>query len=152
MIQRIQSVYLFISAILGVVCLCRPLGYFSSAEGIRLSDFYNLWFRMSDSGAHTFTPMALFVLLLIATTLTILAIFLFNRRALQMRVAVFCMILLVGYYAYLGFLLYMAHADGCAYTPSVTAAFPFVCIVLDYLAFRGILKDELKIRSLDRLR
>ena len=69
-----------------------------------------------------------------------------------MRVAVFCMILLVGYYAYLGFLLYMAHADGCAYTPSVTAAFPFVCIVLDYLAFRGILKDELKIRSLDRLR
>ena len=67
-------------------------------------------------------------------------------------IMVFCMILLVGYYAYLGFLVYMAHADGCSYTPSVTAAFPFICIVLDYLAFRGILKDELIVRSLDRLR
>ena len=117
-----------------------------------MSEFYNLWFRMSDTGAYTLTPMALFVLLLIATTLTILAIFLYKRRALQMRIVVFCMILLVGYYAYLGFLVYMAHADGCAYTPSVTAAFPFISIVLDYLAFRGILKDELMVRSLDRLR
>ena len=107
---------------------------------------------MTDTGAHSFTPMALFVLLVIVTTLTILAIFLYKRRALQMRIMVFCMILLVGYYAYLGFLVYMAHKDGCSYTPSVTAAFPFICIVLDYLAFRGILKDELMVRSLDRLR
>jgi drug/metabolite transporter (DMT)-like permease len=68
-----------------------------------------------------------------------------------MRTLVFCMILLVGYYAYFVFFVFMNKVDG-SFTPSVTAALPFVCIVLDYLAFRGILKDELLVRSLDRLR
>ena len=152
MIQRIQSLYLLLSSILGVVCLSMPLGYFCTTNGERVSELFNLWLRMSDSGEHVFTPWALFALLVIITTLTFLDIFLFTRRALQMRVLTLCMILLVGYYALLGFIVYQAHSNGATYTPSITAAFPFICIVLDYLAFRGILKDELLVRSLDRLR
>ena len=151
MIQRIQSLYLLISAILGVVCLSMPLGQFLTAHSEPYAQLYNLWVKSLETGSHSFAPWALFALLLIATSLTFLDIFLYKHRALQMRMLSLCMILLVGYYAYLVFFVYMYKGDG-SFIPSVTAALPFVCIVLDYLAFRGILKDEMLVRSLDRLR
>lgn len=153
MLQRIQSVYILLSSILGVVCLCKPIGRLLH-EGERIYDVYNLWATNSMDGAHQLTPwVALFVLLLLATCLTLCSIVLFTRRALQMRVLTFCMILLVGYYLTVAAFVYLhAHAQGMSFTPSAFAALPFVCIVLDYLAFRGVLKDETLVRSLDRLR
>lgn len=151
MIQRIQSLYLLCSVILCVVCLCMPLGYFCTAVGERYADLFNLWLRMTENGAHDFSPWALFVILLFGTTLTFLDILLFRQRALQMRVLVFCMILILGYYGYFAFFVLVGKGDG-HFTPSLTAALPLVAFVLDYLAFRGIMKDELLIRSLDRLR
>jgi len=151
MIQRIQSLYLLISAILGVVCLSMSLGYFTTAEGERVADLFNLWTRCTETGAHNFAPWALFALLTVTTTFTFLDIFLFTRRALQMRILTISIILLVGYYGFLAFFVFVVNGD-FSYTPSISAAFPFICIVLDYLAFRGILKDELLVRSLDRLR
>ncbi|MBQ8968899.1 MAG: DUF4293 domain-containing protein [Bacteroidaceae bacterium] len=151
MIQRIQTLYLLLSAILSIVCLSMPLGYFCTAQGEHVADLYNLWLRISETGGHDFSPWVLFALLLTVTTLTLIDIFLYRRRALQMRLLTFSMILLVGYYAFLAFFIFVANKE-FSFTPAMTAAFPFVCIVLDYLAFRGILKDELLVRSLDRLR
>ena len=151
MIQRIQSLYLLVSAILGMVCLSMPLGQFRTEDNELFANLYNLWVKDLENGSHSFAPWALFALLLIITSLTFLDIFLYKHRALQMRVLTLCMTLLVGYYAYFVFFAYMFKGDG-SFTPSVTAALPFVCIVLDYLAFRGILKDEMLVRSLDRLR
>ena len=152
MIQRIQSLYLLISSILGVVCLSCPLGMLFSDEDIHAGDLYNLWIKSVDTGEIEFFPWALFGLLLVVTALTFIAIFLFTRRALQMRVVTFSMILLVGYYAVMGYVVYVLHARGMSFTPSLTASFPFIALVLDYLAYRGILRDELLIKSLDRLR
>lgn len=151
MIQRIQSLYLLLSALVGIICLSQPLGTFFTAQHERHAELFNLWVRFPETGQHVFSPWALFALLLIVTTLTFLDIFLFTRRALQMRVATLCMVLLVGYYAYLVAFAYMFKGDG-SFTPSVWAALPFVSIVLDYLAFRGILRDEMLVKSLDRLR
>jgi len=150
MIQRIQSLYLLLSAALGIVCLCRPLGRFLTEEGEVCGNLYNLWIALPQGG-HLFSPWALFAILVIATALTLLNILLFTRRALQMRIASLCIILLVGYYAYLATFVYLNAGDG-TFRPSLSAAFPLVCIVLDYLAFRSILKDEMLVRSLDRLR
>ena len=152
MIQRIQSIYLLISTILGVVCLSRPLGMFFSAQGVHEADLFNLWIKSAETGHLNFSPWALFALLLAVTTLTFISIFLFKHRALQMRVVTFSMILIVGYHAVLGYLVYASHANGLTFRPSLTVSFPFIAFVLDYLAYRGILKDELLIKSLDRLR
>ena len=151
MIQRIQSLYMLASTILGVVCLSLPLGKFFDDLGLSAT-LYNLWMRISENDTYSFAPWALFAILLLVTVLTFLDIFLFRHRAFQMRILVFCIILLVGYYAWLAFFAVMQTREGFTFKPSVTAALPFVCIVLDYLAFRGILKDEMLIRSLDRLR
>lgn len=150
MLQRIQSVYILLSFILGVVGLCNPLGRFT-ADGEHLFDVYNLWMTSVGDKAHVLTPwVALFAILVVATTLTFLSIMLFTRRALQMRVLIFSILLLVGYYACLGVFVYL-HKD-MHFSPSLFAALPFACGVFDYLAFRGVLKDELLVRSLDRLR
>lgn len=151
MLQRIQTLYLLASCVLCVVCLCFPLGYFTDLLGAKYAELFNLWVTTVEDGSRSFSPWALFVLLVGVSTLTFLDIMLFTRRALQMRVVAFCMVLLVGYYIYLGVFAWMYMGDG-GFRPSVTAALPLVAIVLDYLAFRGILKDEMLVKSLDRLR
>ena len=78
MIQRIQSVYLFLVAVCAVVCLCMPVGHFHQ-DGIGVADFYNLWLTMAD-GARVFAPWAMFVLLVLAAFTSFAAIFLFKRR------------------------------------------------------------------------
>ena len=137
MIQRIQSVYLFLVAVCAVVCLCMPVGHFHQ-DGIGVADFYNLWLTMAD-GARVFAPFA--------------AIFLFKRRMFQVRLSVFSSLILVGYYIVFGVFVYVFKSRYDAdFTLSWTAAFPAVGLILDYLAFRNIMKDELIVRSLDRLR
>lgn len=128
MLQRIQTVYLLVCVVLTAVCM-----YFECT---------------ADS--H---PWALTVIMGICGVLELLDIFLFRQRALQMRVCTFCIILLVGWYAVLVAFAYI-QGDGLVgvYRPQVWAAIPAINAILLYLAFRGILRDEMLVRSLDRLR
>ena len=80
-------------------------------------------------------------------------IFLFRRRALQMRMCTFCIILLVGWYAAMVAFAYIL-GEGLVgeFRPQLWASIPAINAILLYLAFRGILRDELLVKSLDRLR
>ena len=152
MIQRIQTVYLMLAFALCIFCMCVSIGHFYTTDGEHVGDLYNLWVHLAD-GHRSLKPWALFVLLLIPSTLIFLSIFMFRRRAIQMRMCVFNMILLVGWYICYGVFAYiLGGVFKSVFRPSPLAAIPFACIILLYLAFRGILKDELLVRSLDRLR
>lgn len=157
MIQRIQTLYLLFATVLIVVCMSSCIGYYVSDDDGRVGQLFNLLCKGYEDGhpAKIDTTFSLFVILLITSTLIFLNIFLFKYRALQMRVCVFCMILLVGWYAaYTFFAWYLSEAFQSAVSFKVTvwASLPFVSLILLYLAFRGILKDEKLVRSLDRLR
>lgn len=128
MIQRIQTIYLLVCLILTIVCMYFELG--------------------ADS--H---PWALPVIMGITGVLEFLAVFLYRRRALQMRVCTLCIVLLVGWYIAMAAFSYIL-GDGLVgeFRPQVWAAIPAVNAILLYLAFRAILRDEMLVRSLDRLR
>lgn len=128
MIQRIQTLYLFVCVILTTVCM---------------------YFEITDP-VH---PWALTTIMGITGVLEFFDIFLFRRRAVQMRICTFCIILLVGWYIALISFAYI-FGDGLVgeYRPQPWAAIPAVNAILLYLAFRGILRDEMLVRSLDRLR
>ena len=128
MIQRIQTLYLLICLVLTVVCM-----YF-------------------EVGAENH-PWALAAIMAVTGILEFMGIFLFRRRALQMRLCTFCIILLVGWYAALVAFAYIL-GDGLVgeFRPQLWAAIPAINAILLYLAFRGILRDEMLVRSLDRLR
>ena len=153
MIQRIQTLYLLAACILCVATLCTPLAYFHTEAGEPVATLYSLWTTHADAGSQSYANWALFALLVIVSVLSFMDIFLFRRRALQMRIANFGLILLVGWYlAYAVFVYLFMSTNAVSFRPHWTVALPFAAIVLLYLAFRGILRDEQLVRSLDRLR
>ena len=157
MIQRIQSLYLLLATVLTVVCMGSAIGYYFSEDGERVGQLFNLVCRsygVEDSSHHGST-WALFVILLIESTLSFFNIFLFKHRVLQMRICTFCMILLVGWYAVYGFYAWYfidSFQAEVTFRVALKASLPCVSLILLYLANRGIMKDEKLVRSLDRLR
>lgn len=163
MLQRIQTLYLLAAFALCIGCLCTPIAHFLVSDGYNVNasildsyepvDMYNLWL-VSDGGKRMFyfCPV-LMAILVIATALIFLNIWLYKHRALQMRVASFCMILLVAWYIAYGVITFqLLRSVMQLWHPNWTAALPAAAFILLYLAFRGILKDEMLVRSLDRLR
>ena len=150
MIQRIQSIYLLIVAVLMVVCLCNPLGSLINVNN-EISEFTNLYIVTAD-GMKDYTPWALFVLLFIVAIIAFVTIFLFKKRMLQIRLTIFGSILLLGYYVTLLVFVTTVLSEDVSYTPSWLVCLPFVAIVLNWLAIRSIGADEALVKAYDRLR
>ena len=142
MIQRIQSVYLLVVTVLLVVAMCLPAGHFIAAEGVTLADgaFQSTW--------------GLFGLLLLSAIVAFGTIFLFRNRMLQVRMTIFNSVLLIGYYVVFGVFWYVLkdRLDVTGFQVGWALCLPAVCIILNYLAFRAIYRDEVMVKAADRLR
>ena len=151
MIQRIQSVYLLLVAILLVVALCIPVGSYLCPNGFE-AGFTNLGVRMEDG--RLLSSWGMFALLLFSAIVALGTIFLFRNRVLQIRMTIFNSILLVGYYvAAIAFIFILkGKLEASGFQLGWALCLPAVCIVLNYLAFRGIYKDEVMVKAADRLR
>lgn len=150
MIQRVQTLYLLAVLILVVVCEFCTVGRFVGLDGALLGELGNL--TMTQGDKVTYTPWALFVLLLLIALITALTICLFRKRMRQIRLIIFSSILLVGYYLVYGWFVYTYLGEGVSFRPSLIASFPLLGLIFNYLAARAIGKDEFLVRSLDRLR
>ena len=149
MIQRIQSVYLLAVTILMIICMCTPVGSII-ADTQEISEFGNLFITLPD-GTKDFAPWALFVILLVVAILSFGTIFLFKKRMLQIRLTIFSSVVLIGYYMALVAYIFML-ADEASFSPSWTICLPFVALILNWLAIRGIGADEALVKAYDRLR
>ena len=152
MIQRKQTIFLLLSCVFAMVCLCLPIGSFTP-EGMGVdSTMYNLW-TVLENGQHDYSVWPLFAILLVACTVNLVDIFLFNNSSVQARLGLVSMVLFVLWYtvyAFCGFntsetLKASFHVDFCA-------CLPFISLVLTFLARKGILADERLVRSMDRIR
>ena len=152
MLQRIQSIYLLLAFALCIACLCTPIAHFVQVQSMETVDMYNLWLVSEGNHLFSFCPV-LMGILVITAAIVFYDIWLFKYRALQMHLATFSMILIVAWYVAYGVISHMITTElGATWRPHWTAALPAVALILLYLAFRGILKDEMLVRSLDRLR
>ncbi|MCM1108067.1 MAG: DUF4293 domain-containing protein [Clostridium sp.] len=151
MIQRIQSVYLLLIAVLCLAGASLAAGVFTR-DGNIVAEMNNLWLTTPE-GDKSFAPWAMLVLLVLSGILALANIFLFKRRMLQVRLCIFTGLLLIGYYIAYGAMVYLIGKElNASFTLSWTTSFPAIALILDYLAFRCIMRDELIVRSLDRLR
>lgn len=149
MIQRIQSVYLFLAAVLSIVCLCMRIGVYD--DGITVaSRVYNL-FSISANGDYSFSQWPLFVILLLSAAIGIYAIFAYRNRKLQAALCIFSVLLIVGWYIVFVVLAFTASTDK-SFSPSLSVALPVLSIVFYILACRGIKSDERLVRAADRIR
>ena len=155
MIQRIQTLYLAVAAALSGFLLKGPI--------VRLvgdaNETYELNFKgicSVDSGVVRDViekSLPLTIILIAVPVLFLMAIFLYRRRKLQIRVTVFSTLLLIG--AFLIMLFYIFYTSlklDAELIFNIKLTFPIIGAILGYLAFRNILKDELLIKSYDRIR
>lgn len=152
MIQRIQSVYLFIVTVLLVLALCLPIGRFMGADGVTEQVFRPLGVKLADGSFQS--TWGLFGILLLSAFVSLGTIFLFRNRMLQVRMTIFNSILLVGYYLAFGafFWVLRGNLETTGFRVGWALCLPLVSIILNYLAFRAIYRDELMVKAADRLR
>jgi len=151
MIQRIQSVYLLIVAILTFLVIVSPLMELVAGE--------NMIYRANVLGVYAGNQLEynmLPLLMLSVTNIFIVlgAILLFKKRILQIRLCVLNILLTAGFYIMLaGYYWIIRDKFSVEITNlKLTVALPVINIVLSYLAIRAIGRDEALVRATERLR
>lgn len=152
MIQRKQTVYLFLALVLNIVCLCLPVGRFVFQTMGADAVLTNLWIRMGD-GTMQFSGWYLFAILLLACPVTIWAIASYKKRRFQANLCLLCMVLMVLWYAgYAVVKFHVAPQMNADLSMAWTYFLPFLSMICYVLARRGVLADEKLVRSMDRIR
>jgi hypothetical protein len=155
MIQRIQSVYLFLTTILSILFLNGSFLSFINKTGdvfrIGFTDIVRTAQGQSPEIIGKILPMAIIVILV--AFLSLVTIFLFKNRKIQLLLSGILtgltgVLLLVSfYYSYSVVSKYDA-----TFVPGIKMALPFLQLIFSILAYRGIKKDDQLVKSYDRLR
>ena len=136
--QRIQTLYLAISTILTAVMVFGVKAELYGADGTSVEEFKYF----------AYIPYA--ILLIVILLLNILALTTYKFRVFQMRTAVLSAIITLALQIWLAVDFFSCRGTGLVF--KVSAVFPIVCVILNFLAARGILADQLLVESAYRLR
>ncbi len=156
MIQRIQTIYLFVAAIMMGLMFLFPLSEILMPDNsIFIVDFYEISQEKTNTeavNAEVLLPLS--VLLSVITLSIFLNIFFFRSRKIQMKVCIYNIVMMLG----LIFLVYYYTEQVAEIHKPATVnytfpmIFPIISSVLTFLAYKGIRNDEQVVRSLDRIR
>lgn len=135
MIQRIQTVYLFLAAVAAALAIFMPLGRVMTGQ--------------TPSAIHITEHLALGVALIGMAAFPLISIFLYANRRLQARIV---QLGLIAAAFFIGGFLYTFRAGFADMRPDVWIALPAVYLLLAWLAVRAIRRDDRLIRSADRFR
>ena len=147
MIQRIQTVYLLISALLTGFLFLMPFAEIVKDGAVYLFNFKGIVLE----GTLKENGFSISVLIGIILALHGVAILSYKNRIRQIRLIVFSILLMLGLFGMFFFFTYYSFSDA-QISFKISIVFPVVAIILDYLAIRAIGKDEALIRSIDRIR
>ena len=143
MIQRKQSVYLFLAALMNA--------------GVFYFDLYQ--YHLLDTS--TFTPLRVndhfpsLLLALLITLIPLIIIFLFKNRKLQIRLSLISLIAIISFIA---IMLWRVNGLGKMTSPPhdgsywIGSVLPVISLVFVFLAIISIRKDDKLVKSVDRLR
>ncbi len=135
--QRVQTLYLAISTILVGIMLFSTKAVTVAGDG-----------EVGDK-IKFISYIPYLILIIILTLLHILALTTYRFRIFQMRTATLAAILCVALQIWLAVDFFTTHNMVIF---RLTAIFPFVAVILDMLAARGIMADELLVESAYHLR
>lgn len=150
MIQRIQTLFLLLASACMLIAVVTPLAKFYAGTEVVVFEALGI----NQGGDIVNSTWGLFAVGAISSILALISIFLFKARMIQIRVSIFNIVVMVGFYLYFGFLVYRINpsAELEFRNIGVGVIMPAIAIILTYLAIRKIGADEVLVRSLDRLR
>lgn len=150
MIQRIQTLFLVISTALLSLLFLFPLSEFSD-ENNQVFNF-NVFGIFADN-EEVISTIPLLILLSIVILISLVTIFSFKNRSLQMRLSVFNILVLIGFIGLFAFYIFnTAENINANIHYTIFSVMPVISIILIYLALRAIKKDDELVRSADRIR
>lgn len=149
MIQRIQTIYLFLAAVCAALVLFFSPMMFTTPEDAPVQAMYEFGFAHLD----TMSTWGLSVDILLIVALSLVNIFLYKNRILQARLNIFTVFFCLGYYGLFAMYAWFAvQRMGVEWYINWSAGMPLVSLVLTMMATRRILADEALVRSADRIR
>jgi len=152
MLQRSQTLFLLGAFVLSILLLTGPLARFTQ-EGseylLKHSGLYNA--EGVKEGVATWPLTVCFVLVAL---LSFLVIFFYRKRMRQMRITVFLILLNAGMVGMMFYYVAVARhqLDGAITVHLWRFIVPPISMILLYLAFRRIRRDELLVKAYDRIR
>ena len=153
MIQRIQSLYLLIATALMAGTLFSPIAHVVTANGDTLTLTAFSWFGGSIGYAWVFA-----LLFGVAALLPFLTIFLFKNRKRQIGLCAAEDVLQLGSILVIALFYWLIIPDIFPAGALISKSFgwapilPIIALIPTFLAGRAIFKDEVLVRSLDRIR
>ncbi|MBF1393734.1 MAG: DUF4293 domain-containing protein [Prevotella histicola] len=150
MIQRKQTVFLFLALLATIACLCLPVGSFEPQGMGTENQLMNLWINEANGGRN-FSVWALFAILLVTCPINTFAIFDYHNRKRQARFCMFSMLMIIGWYIVYG-VFSQVLMPGFTFHVGFAACLPLIAFILLWLARHSILADEALVRAADRIR
>ena len=150
MIQRKQTIFLFLALIVTLACLCLPIGSFEPQGMGADNQLMNLWLTDANGGRN-FNVWALFAILLVTCPIDLFAIFDYHNRKRQARFYLFSMLMIIGWYVVYG-VFSQVLMTGFTFHIEFAACLPLIAFILLWLARHAILSDEALVRAADRIR
>ena len=150
MIQRKQTVFLFLALLATIACLCLPVGSFEPQGMGTENQLMNLWINETNGGRN-FSVWALFAILLVTCPINTFAIFDYHNRKRQARFCMFSMLMIIGWYIVYGVFSQVLMPD-FTFHVGFAACLPLIAFILLWLARHSILADEALVRAADRIR
>lgn len=141
MIQRIQTLWLFLAGLGGLLTYKLPLW------NCILNDSTTKAFYVKEN-------LLLFVVIILASIVSFVTIFLFKNRNRQKWLCFLGMLLSASIFG-LEYYLIESFKDTHSFLESswqIGAVLPVLMMILFFLAYLGILKDDKMVKSLDRIR
>lgn len=162
MIQRRQTIYMLLSAIVSALLFFMPLASFDANGNIMKFTIFGIQKPLENLTLSTTYTWPLVVLTILMVLAPIVTIFLYKKRELQVRLCRLNMLVTIIFIGLI-FLYYesdlqqvIAAVEGDEYQLDVAyfigMVFPLINLVLEILAIRGIKKDIELLKSIDRLR
>jgi hypothetical protein len=154
MIQRIQTVYLIIALALLTLLFSNPVAEIIISEKLHLVFKFNRIESLLVSEFHTKSVWSVEVLFFSILLIELSTIFLYKFRIVQMRLCVLNILLMFGLIGMIYFVtkINLKQLDGQESIFLWPMLIPFISIILTFLAFKGVRKDDKMVKSYDRIR
>jgi predicted neutral ceramidase superfamily lipid hydrolase len=155
MLQRIQTIYLLIIAILSGITIFSPIADLINTTDnlLYLVDFRGINLIQQTGNVLVSTTWLLSAFAAVFGIIALITLFSYKNRVKQIRLSVINMLFMLGYYILLVIYIWSAskglHAEWHLHFATVL---PLICLILNYLAIGAIGKDEKLVKSLHRIR
>ena len=154
MIQRIQSAYLFLTAVLALIFISGNIIVFTGESNRVALTLFGVIEQTQAAGSVNIDKLVPFaVLLTIIPLLSVVSIFLFRNRKVQMAfILALAVLIIIEILFLIHFTMHAVLHENAHLASWFKLVIPPVMLILAWLAYRGVRKDEELVKSYDRLR